>query len=186
MYIKRYLLSFNLAFCVIDLSRTKMYILTIYYFNYFSTSYWISDLKCSVYAFFHILALFKSLFLACLDNHAYHVIHILKYWSLMISKLRKLHRKTWMRKNTDRQFENFEAFERVVILLLYSFFDFFKNRWVTLLSNKNLLENIFNGIIDEKWPIILILEVFFLIFAGYESSKILLGSIMLKSFSDKL
>ena len=57
--------------------------------------------------------------------------------------------------------EEFEAFERVIILLLYTFFEnVFSNKWFTLLSNKNLSKNVFNDILDEKWPTMLILEIF--------------------------
>ena len=56
---------------------------------------------------------------------------------------------------------------------------------ITLLSNKILLKNFLNDSLDEKWPIILILGIFFLTIVEYEPSKRLLWSIMLKTFSNR-
>ena len=53
------------------------------------------------------------------------------------------------------------------------------------MSNKFLSKTLFNDILDEKWPIMLILGILYLTIAGYESRKGLLWSIMLETFSDK-
>ena len=87
-----------------------------------------------------------------------------------------------------RQSENdeFEAFERVIIFLLYTLFEInFSNRWVTSLSKKILSEDFSNGILDEKWPIMMILEIFFLPIAGYKPAKGLFWSNMWETLSYK-
>ena len=109
--------------------------------------------------------------------------NFLKDWSLKTSKLRKLHRKIWMRKNTDNlKMTNLKPLKE----LLYTLFETnFSNRWVTSLSMKILSEDFSNGILDEKWPIMMILEIFFLPIAGYKPAKGLFWSNMWETLSYK-
>ena len=105
----------------------------------------------------------------------------------MFSKLRKTALKN-LSEEKYRQSLNkeFETLERVIILLLYTFFEkMFCNRWVTLLSDKVHTENFLNDVLDEEWRVMLILDIFFFILPRYEPLKNLFWSNMLDIFSDK-
>ena len=144
---------FDLVLCVIDLTETEMYISTLYYFTYISSSQWISGLKGSV-------------------------TFVSERSSLRFSKLRKLHWEIWVRKNTGNlKMKSLKPLKE----LLYSYYSHFlkkiPNRWGTLFFNKILLENVFNKIFREKWPIMLILDIFFSQLRGMNP--------LLETFSDK-
>ena len=77
-----------------------------------------------------------------------------------------------------------EEFERVVSFLLQTFFAFFFNIWVMLLSNNIFPENFFDDILYEKWTKMLILGI---LFPSFFSDIIFheIWSIMLEKVSDK-
>ena len=125
----------DLVFCMMYFIETEVYISILHYFTCISTSQWISDLKGSVYPLFYILALFKLLFLAYVDT-----ICISSY--IFSEKLKfevfKTEKTAFKYLNEEKyRWSEKEEFEILEI-------------WVTLLSNKNLSENFYKRILDEK------------------------------------
>ena len=106
-------------------------------------------LKGSLYSSFYILAVSQSCFLAYLDA-TFKTCHTfserLKFVVFKIEKtaLKNLNKE----EHGQSDNENLKPFERIALLLLSTFFGFFFNRWVILLSNKIFSENSFDGLLD--------------------------------------
>lgn len=103
-------------------------------------------------------------------NNMYIMLNV--FWeikSLSFLKLKKPHRNIFTRKNTD----SLKRKELRLLKELFSSYDTdsfeksFFNRWVILLRNKILSKTFYNGLCDEKWPKIMILDIFSLSVSGY-------------------
>ena len=111
--------------CVNNLIETAMYISTLFYFTSTSTSQWIKDLKgSSVYSFFYILAFLDHIFLACLDTTYISCYIFFKKLKFEVFKTEKAALKNLIEGKYRRsENEEFESFERVNILVLYTFLE---------------------------------------------------------------
>ena len=111
--------------CVNNLIETAMYISTLFYFTSTSTSQWIKDLKgSSVYSFFYILAFLDHIFLACLDTTYISCYIFFKKLKFEVFKTEKAALKNLIEGKYRRsENEEFESFERVNILILYTFLE---------------------------------------------------------------
>ena len=104
---------------MIDLIETEMYISTLFYCTYISTSQWISDLKGSVYPLFYIFALLNFYFLACLGTKFIPCYMSFQRLKFEVFKTEKTVLQS-LNEGKYRQSENekLEAFERLITLLL--------------------------------------------------------------------
>ena len=111
--------------CVNNLIETAMYISTLFHFTSTSTSQWIKDLKgSSVYSFFYIIAFLDHIFLACLDTTYISCYIFFKKLKFEVFKTEKAALKNLIEGKYRRsENEEFESFERVNILVLYTFLE---------------------------------------------------------------
>ena len=145
--------------------------------------YILGECMHSLCPLFYVLTFINHPFWLVWIQHTYHVIHFLKDWSLKFSKLRNLHWKIWMRENTDNQWRIWHLLKSYYPSIIHIILKNVPNRWIPLLTNNILLENFLNVSLDEKWPLMFILSIFFLTIAGYEMSKVLLWSIIVTNLS---